>query len=71
MQADEIVEAMKVEDEIDNRIDGHKKETADAVCQKEDAYLNSIFRKKERKMLFVKKKTPCCNLNNCKSNWIL
>lgn len=37
MQADEIVEAMKVEDEIDNLIDGHKRETAEERRQKEEA----------------------------------
>lgn len=39
MQTDEIVEAMKVEDEIDNLIRGHKKETEEAVRQKEAALL--------------------------------
>jgi hypothetical protein len=37
MQADDIVEAMKVEDEIDNLIDGHKKETEEARREKEEA----------------------------------
>ncbi len=39
MQVDDIVEAMKVEDEIDNLIDGHKKETAEERRQKEEALL--------------------------------
>jgi hypothetical protein len=37
MQVDDIVEAMKVEDEIDNLIDGHKKETEEARRETEEA----------------------------------
>jgi hypothetical protein len=55
MQVDDIVEAMKVEDEIDNLIDGHKKETEEArrekeeaLCQKEEALLKlSLSEKRE------------------------
>jgi hypothetical protein len=36
MQFDDIVEAMKVEDELDGLIDGHKKETAEERRQKEE-----------------------------------
>jgi hypothetical protein len=36
MQVDDIIEAMKVEDEIDNLIDGHKKDTEKERSEKEE-----------------------------------
>jgi hypothetical protein len=50
MQVDDIIEAMKVEDEIDNLIDGHKKETEEARREKEEAVLQkeeAVLQKEE------------------------
>jgi hypothetical protein len=50
MQVDEIIEAMQVEDEIDNLIDGHKKETEEARREKEEAVLQkeeAVLQKEE------------------------
>jgi hypothetical protein len=50
MQVDDIIEAMKVEDEIDNLIDGHKKESEEARREKEEAVLQkeeAILQKEE------------------------
>jgi hypothetical protein len=53
MQLDDIIEAMKVEDEMDGVIDGHKKETDEERRQKEEALLKlseSVKREEEERL---------------------